>query len=145
MNAVAQVWPATRCCKSLLDKLSHFHALKMHNSENIISFFQHFRHYLGVFRSLHHIQVLTSATLLGQAVQKLPPDMKEARVMHTVGNKWSHPFLLEFNDCSKERAEAHDRLNVTSAKPKSYEFSPATAKLKTALKVFAATSKSDAH
>ena len=65
--------------------------------------------------------------------------------MRTVGNKWSRPFLLEFNDCSKERAEAHDRLNVTSAKPKSDEFSLATAKLKTALKVFAATSNADAH
>ena len=84
--------------KTHLDKLSQSPSLKMHNSENIVSYSATILELVGLFVSLHYVQDLTSATLLGPAVQKLPPNMKEAGAMHTVKNKWWRPTLLEFND-----------------------------------------------
>ena len=45
-----------------LDKLNHFLALQMHNSENIISYYATNSALVGVFRSLHYVQNLTSET-----------------------------------------------------------------------------------
>ena len=64
--------------------------------------------------------------------------------MHTIKNKWSRPTLLEFNDCLKENAEAHEMIKVTSLKPKSDDNLTTIASTKTALKIFASTSKADA-
>ena len=55
-----------------LDKLSGFPPLKMHNSENVIAFSATISALVGVFRSLKYEHDLSSAALLGQAVQKLP-------------------------------------------------------------------------
>ena len=60
-----------------LDKLSGFPSLKMHNSENVIAFNATILALVGVFCSLKYEHDLSSAALSGQAVQKLPPNMKE--------------------------------------------------------------------
>ena len=93
-----------------LDKLSNFSPVKMHNSESIISYSANICSLVGVFRSLNYLQYLSSASLLGQAVQKLPPNMKEAWSMHTVKRTLDWPTLIDFNDWLKDKAEAHKFL-----------------------------------
>ena len=61
-----------------LDKMSQLPALKMHNSKNIIINSVQILALVGVFRSLHHIQDLTIATLLGYAIKELPTNLTEA-------------------------------------------------------------------
>ena len=61
-----------------LDKLNNFLPLKMHNSDNMIAFSATISAMVGVFRSLKYELDLSSGALLGQAVQKLPPNTKEA-------------------------------------------------------------------
>ena len=88
-----------------LDKLSHISALEMQNSKNIISYSATISALVGAFRSLHYLQNLTSATLLGQAIQKLPPNLNKAWAMHTVKNKWRRPTLLDFKDWLKKKTK----------------------------------------
>ena len=103
-----------------LEKLSGFQPLKMHNSESVIAFSATISALVGVFRSLKYEHDLSSAALLGQAVQKLPPNMKEAWSMHTVKKDLSRPTLLNFNEWLKDKAEAHERMKVPATKPKNY-------------------------
>ena len=49
-------------------------------------------------------------------MQKLPPNMKEAWSLHTVKKDWTRPTLLDFNDWLKDKAEAHERMRLTSGK-----------------------------
>ena len=56
---------------------SSFRPLNMHNSENVIAYSVTIPALVGVFRSLKHDQDFSCAALLGQAVQKLPPNMKD--------------------------------------------------------------------
>ena len=79
-------------------KLSNYPALKMHNMDNIFSFSAQNLVLVGLFRSRHYGQDLTSATLVGQAAQKLAPNLKEPWVVYRVENKWSRSSLLKFND-----------------------------------------------
>ena len=125
-----------------LDKLSGFPPLKMHNSENVIAFSATISALVGVFRSLKFEHDLSSAALLGQAVQKLPPNMKEAWSMHTVKKDWSRPTLLDFNEWLKDKAEAHERMKVSITKPKNDESAQSVTRTKTGAKVFAAASSS---
>ena len=125
-----------------LDKLNNFPPLKMHNSDNVIAFSATISAMVGVFRSLKYEHDLSSAALLGQAVQKLPPNMKEAWSLHTVKKDWTRPTPLEFNDWLKDKAEAHERMKVSSAKPKADESAPTVTRTKTGAKVFAAASSS---
>ena len=67
-----------------LDKLSNFPPLKMHNSYNIINYSAAISSLVGVFKSLSYDADLKSAFLLNQAVQKLPPNMKESWSLFTV-------------------------------------------------------------
>ena len=85
-----------------LDKLNDFPPLKMHNSDNVIAFSATISAMVGVFRSLKYEHDLSSAALLGQAVQKFPPNMKEAWSLHTVKKDWTRPTLLDFNDWLKD-------------------------------------------
>ena len=94
-----------------------------------------------MFRSLYYVQNLLSANLLAQAVQKLPPKLREAWAVHTITNKWSRSTLLEFNDWIKEKAETHERIKFISAKPKVDEILYAATKRKSASKVFASALK----
>ena len=56
----------------------------MHNSEIVISHSATISVLVGVFRSMHLHQDLSSASFLVQATQKLPPNLKDAWSMHTV-------------------------------------------------------------
>ena len=123
-----------------LDKLNNFTPLKMHNSDNVIAFSATISAMVGVFRSLKYEHDLSSAALLGQAVQKLPPNMKEAWSLHTVKKDWTRPTLSDFNDWLKDKAEAHERMKVSSAKPKNDESAPTVTRTKTGAKVFTAAS-----
>ena len=125
-----------------LDKLKNFPPLKMHNSDNVIEFSATISAMVGVFRPLKYEHDLSSAALMGQAVQKLPPNMKEAWSLHTVKKDWSRPTLLDFNEWLKDKAEAHERIKVSSAKPKADESASTVTRTKTGAKVFATASSS---
>ena len=126
-----------------LEKLANFPPVKMHNSESIISYSATICSLVGVFRSLNYVQDLSSASLLGQAVQKLPPNMKEAWSLHTVRRTLDRPTLIDFNDWLKDKAEAHERMKSLPNNAKSEESNNVTiTKTKTASKVFAATTSS---
>ena len=126
-----------------LDKLANFPSVKMHNSESIISYSAVICSLIGVFRSLNYVQDLSSASLLGQAVQKLPPNMKEAWSLHTVRRTLDRPTLIDFNDWLKDKAEAHERMKSLPNKAKPEESNNVTVtKTKTTSKAFAATTSS---
>ena len=126
-----------------LEKLANFPPVKMHNSESIISYSAIIYSLVGVFRSLNYVQDLSSASLLGQAVQKLPPNMKEAWSLHTVRRTLDRPTLIDFNDWLKDKAEAHERMKSLSNKAKPEENNNVNVtKTKTASKGFAATTSS---
>ena len=126
-----------------LDKLAAFPPVKMHNSESIIGYAAMICSLVGVFRSLNYLQDLCSASLLGQALQKLPPNMKEAWSMHTVKRTLDRPTLIDFNEWLKDKAEAHERMKSSSSKPKAETLENGNViKTKTASKTFAATASS---
>ena len=124
-----------------LDKLSSFPPLKMHNSDNIINYSAAISSLVGVFKSLSYDADLKSASLLNQAVQKLPPNMKESWSLFTVKKHWVKPTLLDFNDWLKEKAEAHDLMKQSATKAKPEENITSVTKTKTASKVFASNSQ----
>ena len=124
-----------------LDKLSSFPPLKMHNSDNIINYSAAISSLVGVFKSLSYDADLKSASLLNQAVQKLPPNMKESWSLFTVKKRWVKPTLLDFNDWLKEKAEAHDLMKQSATKAKPEENITSVTKTKTASKVFASNSQ----
>ena len=124
-----------------LDKLSNFPPLKMHNSDNIINYSAAISSLVGVFKSLSYDADLKSASLLNQAVQKLPPNMKESWSLFTVKKHWVKPTLLDFNDWLKEKAEAHDLMKQSATKAKPEENITSVTKTQTASKVFASNSQ----
>ena len=127
-----------------LDKVANVQPVKMHNSESIISYSATVSLLVGVFRSLNYNQDLSSASLLGQAVHKLPPNMKEAWSMHTVKRSLDRPTLIDFKERLKDKAEAHERMKTASGEPKSDENpQPSVNKTKTTSKVFAATTSTN--
>ena len=112
----------------------------MHNSDSIINYSATVSSLVGVFRSLNYVQDLSSASLLGQAIQKLPPNLKEAWSMNTVKRNLDRSTLIQFNYWLKDEAEAHERMKATSSKPKTDDVTASTVtKTKTGTKVFAAT------
>ncbi len=120
-----------------MEKLANFPPLKMHSSDNVISFSTMISSLVGVFKSLSFHSDLKGSALLTQAIQKLPPNMKESWSRHTVKRHWERPTLLEFNDWLKQEAEAHDRVKVISFKRKE----ESSEKVKTSSKSFAATAE----
>ena len=66
---------------------------------------------------------LSSAALLVQAVQIFPPNIKEAWYMHTIRKNWRRRTILVFNEWLKDKAEAHERMKVTTTKTKDDESS----------------------
>ena len=129
-----------------LDKLANYPLVKMHKRDSIISYSATVSSLVGVFRSLNYLQDLSSASLLGQAVQKLPPNLKEAWSMNTVKWNLDRPTLIHFSDWLKEKAEAHERMKAASSKPRSEEVPVTTVtKTKTGTKVFAATTSNQGN
>ena len=115
----------------------------MNSSESIISYSETMCSLVGVFRSLNYLQHLSSASLLGQAVQKLPPNMKEAWSMHTVKRTLDRPTLIDFIDWLRDKAEAHERMKYASLKPKTEDnTNTTTTKTKTVSNVFASIASS---
>ena len=104
-----------------LDKLNTFPPLKIHNSENFISFSSAISGLVAVFKSLSINDDLKSVNLLNQAASKLPPNLKEAWLMHIVRHNWQRPTLLNFNNWLKEKAEGHKKLRVLNFKAKNEE------------------------
>ena len=113
-----------------LDKLSNFPPLKMHNSDNIINYSAAISSLVGVFKSLSYDADLRSASLLNQAVQKLPPNMKESWSLFTVKKHWVKPTLLDFNDWLKEKAEAHNLMKQSATKARPEDNSTSVTKTK---------------
>ena len=68
--------------------------------------------------------------------------MKEAWSLHTMKQDWTRLTLLDFKDWLKDKAEAHERMKMSSAKPKADESAPTVTRTKTGAKVFAAASSS---
>ena len=102
-----------------LEKLSHYPAVKIHNSETIIIYACAISRLIAVFQSLKYDADLFSSALLNQVVQKLPLNLKKSWSLHTVKKGWLRPSLLDFNLWLQEKAEAHDRMQFGSAtKPK---------------------------
>ena len=117
-----------------MDKLSNFPPLKKQNSDNIINYSAAISSFVGVFKSLSYDADLKSASLLNEAVQKLPPNMKESWSIFTVKKHWVKPTLLDFNDWLKEKAEAHDLMKQSAIKAKLEENITSVTKTKTASK-----------
>ena len=105
-----------------LDKLSSFPSLKMHNSDNIISYSAAISSLVGVFKSRLYDADLKSASLLNQAVRKLPSNMNESWSLFTFKKHWVKPTLLDFNDWIIEKAEAHDLCKYAALLFSSYSF-----------------------
>ena len=125
-----------------LEKLSHYPAVKIHNSESIINYACAISSLIAVFQSLKYDADLFSSALLNQAVQKLPPNLKKSWSLHTVKKSWLRPSLLDFNLWLEEKAEAHDRMQFGSATKPKGEPNSTTTKVETATKTFASASKS---
>ena len=119
-----------------LDKLSSFPQLRMHNSENIISFSMTISSLVAVFRSLDYEEDLKSVSLLNQALSKVPPNMRESWSLFVVKRNWSRPNQIDFNNWLKDKAEAHEKIKNMPGKPKVEEPS----KTKAVTRVFASIS-----
>ena len=120
-----------------LDKLSNFQPHKMHNRDNIINYSAAISSLVGVFKSLSYDADLKSASLLKQAVQKLPPNRKESWSLFTVKKHWVKPTVLDFNDWLKKKAEAHDLMKQSATKAKPEKNSTSVTTTKRASKAFA--------
>ena len=125
-----------------LEKLSHYPAVKIHNSESIINYACAFSSLIAIFQCLKYDADLFSSALLNQAVQKLPPNLKESWSLHRLKKGWLRPSLLDFNLWLQEKAEAHDRMQFGSATKPKGEPNSTTTKVKTATKTFASASES---
>ena len=90
----------------------------MLNSDSIISYTTVILSLIGLFRSSSYDTDLRSSSLLNQAVQKIPPNLKESWSMQTVKKEWLRPNMLDFNDWLKEKAEAHECMKSISFKGK---------------------------
>ena len=123
-----------------LDKLNNYPPLKMHNSENIIAYASVISSLVGVYRSLSYEADLQSSSLVNQAVDKLPPNLKESWCSPIVRNQWDRPTLLDFNDWLQTKSDTHDRMKTAKFKTNSEEPS-FPSKTKTTSKVFASSSK----
>ena len=124
-----------------LDKLNSFPPLKMHNSDNIINYSGCISSLVGVFKSLSYDSDLKSAALLNTAVEKLPPNIKESWSLFTIKKHWMKITLLDFSDCLKEKAEAHDLMKNTATKAKIENTNNSVTRSKFASKAFAANTK----
>ena len=115
----------------------------MHSCDQTIHFSTTVSSLVGVFRSLSYDADLQSSSLLNQAVQKLPPNLRESWSLHRVKRVLIRPTMLDFNDWLKERAEGHDRMKTASfrSKPEDANSSGAV-KTKVSSKVFPSNSKS---
>ena len=87
-----------------------------------------------------------SASLLGQVVLNLPPNLKDAWSTNTVKRNLDPPTLIDFNGWLKEKAEAHEKMKATSNKPRTEDVPVTTiTKNRTGTKSFAATTSTQVN
>ena len=113
----------------------YFPPFKMRNSDNIIDNSAAISSLVGVFMSLSYDADLKSASLLNQAVHKLPPNMKEPWSLFTIKNHWGESTRLDFNDCLKEKAQANSLVKQISTKAKTKDNNISATKNKVASKL----------
>ena len=75
-------------------------------------------------------------------MQKLPPNMKETWVVHTVKRTMDRSTLIDFEDWRKDKADAHVRMKYASLKPKTETRTTTASKIETITKVFGSTASS---
>ena len=103
-----------------LDILANLPPEKIHNSESIISYAASMCSLVCVFWFLNYVRDLSSASMLSQAVQRLPPNLNEGWSMHTVKRNWNRPNMIDFDDWLKDKAEAHERMKASSKIEKNF-------------------------
>ena len=94
-------------------KLATYPAVKMHSSESIICYASTISSLVNVFQSLFYKSGLRSASLVNQAVSKLPPNMREGWCLHTVKRNLYRRKFLDFNTWLRGKSEAYDRMQAT--------------------------------
>ena len=107
-----------------LDNLSNIPSLEMYSSESVIRCSATIYTLIGKFRSLHYHPDLCSVSLSGQATQKLPPNLKGTSSLYTVKKNWDLPTLLEVNEWLKNKAETHERMQLSLGKLKTENSNP---------------------
>ena len=78
--------------RAYLDKLNNTPLVKMHNSDNIISFASMISIIVGVFQSLSYSAALESAPFFDKGTEKLPPNMKKSWSLHADKHILHAPF-----------------------------------------------------
>ena len=102
--------------RAYLDNLATYPAVKMHSSESIIGYASTISSLVNVFQSLFYESDLRSASLLNEAVCKMPPNMRDRWSLHTVQRKLYRPTVLDFKTCLQEKSEGHDRMQAIRKK-----------------------------
>ncbi len=69
----------------------------MHNLESLIKFSEIVSIIVGVFRSLGYDHDLKSASIVNQAISKMPPNLKESWHFHNVMSKLEMPTFVSFS------------------------------------------------
>ena len=101
-----------------LDKLSSFAQLRIHNSENIISFSMTISSLAAAFRSLDYEEDLKSVSLINQALSKIPPNMSESWSLFAVKRNWPRPNIIDLK--IKQRLMSKRKICLESPKSKSH-------------------------
>ena len=135
-------WQPQAVVSVCMDELNLFPPLKLHNSEYLISYSATTCALIRVFRPMHYHQDLSNKSFLGEATQKLPPNSKEALFMHTAKRNGDRPIVFEFNDWLKDKAEAHEKMNLSWGKFKTKSCNPSAIgiRTKTGTRFFSSTS-----
>ena len=113
----------------------------MHNIDNIFNYPAAISSLVGVFISLSYDTDLKCASLLNQAVEKLPTNVKESCSLFKVKKHWVKPTLLDFNDWLIEKSELHDLMKQSANKAGHENNSTLVTKTKTAATLFASNSQ----
>ena len=93
-----------------------------------------------MFRSLSYEADLQGSSLVNQALDKIPPNLKKSWRSHIVRIQWDRPTLLDFNDWLQTKSDSHDRMKTAKFKTKPEEPS-FSSKTKTTSKAFASSPK----
>ena len=99
------------------------------------------RNFAGVFKSLSYTQNLEGLALLNQALDNLPPNIKESWALHTLKRSLYQPSLLHFNDWLAEKAEAHERKRANTPKNQNQKNQASAGPSKTVGKFLSSNSK----
>ena len=82
----------------------------MRNSESIISFALIVSNLVAVFKYLSYCADLKGVSLLNQALCKLPPNVKESWMMHTIKKHKYQPTLLYLSEWLSKKQKYRSAL-----------------------------------